>query len=64
MAKNDKYIEKLIERDTAKPVKQYVFMTIKHEPLDLCPVCGTALAIEGNFCPVCGQKCDRDNIEL
>ena len=60
-----KKIKELIERDRAMPIKQYIFKTMVHDPIDLCPVCGTSLYHDKDeypFCPKCGQRCDRDNI--
>lgn len=68
MATEEK-IKKLLERDKAKPIKQYHFETIDHAPIDICPICETSLYFEWQkneypFCPKCGQRCDRNNIAL
>ena len=66
---SEKKIKELLERDKAMPVKQFHFEAIKHEPVDICPVCETSLYWEFQkgeypFCPKCGQRCDRSTIAL
>ena len=62
---NSKYINNLIERDTALPMKRYFWQDKGREPADICPKCETPIALpKFRFCPVCGQRLDRDNYEF
>jgi hypothetical protein len=59
--KNISIIEKGLERNEPKPLKQKLFNknTDREEYVPQCPNCLTAnydlLHLEQNFCPVCGQ---------
>lgn len=59
------YINMLKERDKALPMRRYYYKSepLKNEPPeDMCPKCETIIALDKyRFCPVCGQRLDRDN---
>lgn len=60
------YINELIERDKAKPVRE-VYLKTFDENIYECPVCGNALGelnVKTPFCRECGQRLDVENIEL
>lgn len=62
---NSEYIEMLIERDTAKPVKKYEPITEGIDPWAICPVCGRLLLMSNiKFCEMCGQRVDMTTWEL
>ena len=62
---NSKYIEELIERDKAKPVKKYVPITEGLEPWAMCPSCGRLLlGSKAKFCDQCGQRVDINTWEV
>lgn len=54
-------LNKIIERDRAKPIRQEEYAAFL---MDYCPVCGEALIREANFCHKCGQRVDRETIAL
>lgn len=64
----DKYIEELKKRDKAMPMNRYFFLSEPFkgdDPLERCPVCKTIISTEWyKFCPLCGQRLDRDNYEF
>lgn len=62
----DKYIEELKERDEAKPlVKSEVIILKSGKPHGKCPICDYPIVFTTfNFCPICGQRLDRDNWAL
>lgn len=61
----DKEFKELVERDTARAMKQYVFKALDRPPLDECPVCEKPIiSDEYKFCPYCGQRLDRENYEF
>lgn len=57
------YINELIERDTAKPMKEYEFDTTEGG-LALCPRCEKVINSKLPFCSWCGQRVDIENYEL
>ena len=65
MADKD-YIETLIERDKAMPMGRYYYQSKAFKddpPEDTCPLCG--YIVNGyNFCPMCGQRLDKENYKL
>lgn len=62
------YIKMLKERDKAMPMGRYIWTTEAYKdrmPSDLCGNCGRMLYLDDYvFCPVCGQRIDRDNYKL
>lgn len=62
------YIEMLKARDKALPMKRYFWESEEYkdrEPADICPKCEQLIALpQFRFCPVCGQRLDRDNYEF
>ncbi len=60
----------LIRRDEAKPVivKTYDFKLkdgSDPRPDEICPSCRKALTyVDGEFCPYCGQRVDKENEAL
>ena len=58
----------LIERDTPMPMRRYFWQSEEYkdrEPADICPKCETLIALPKYcFCPVCGQRLDRDTYEF
>ena len=62
------YIETLKKRDKALPMRRYYWKSEKFKndpPADICPLCETIISLEEyQFCPVCGQRLDRDNYEF
>ena len=68
--KDAMYLQELMERDEAKPVriKTYNFKMSDGsdpKPDELCPSCGSSLTyVSGKFCPECGQRVDRENAAL
>ena len=60
-----KRVQNLLERDNAKP-----FIRVKTKigendyQYDKCPVCDEPLVMGANFCMVCGQRIDTENIAL
>lgn len=54
-------LNKIIERDRAKPIRQEAHAAFL---MDYCPVCGEGLIREANFCHMCGQRVDRETIAL
>lgn len=64
------YYNALEERDKAKPIKlkTYDFKLSDGSyptPSELCPNCEASVQYEkGTFCPMCGQRLDRENTKL
>jgi len=64
------YYNHLEELDRAKPIKlkKYDFKLSDGsdpKPVELCPNCEASVQYEkGTFCPMCGQRIDRENTEI
>ena len=59
---SDEEMRILIKRDEPMAMKRFYFTKMEHEPVDICPLCETVIALDKyNFCPVCGQRLDREN---
>ena len=63
------YLNALEARDIAMPIKLYRYSCKRDDgseftPTPLCPVCEKVICGEVNFCSNCGQRLDRENIEL
>lgn len=56
------YLNKLIDRDTPKPVRHAGKDFFDEDKYD-CPVCGNFVH-EELFCRHCGQRLDTTNVEL
>lgn len=62
-----KYIEELIERDKPKPMGVYYWQTeaFKNDPpLDTCGVCNRGIGEDFVFCPICGNRIDKNNYKI
>ena len=57
------YINKLIEKDTAKPMKEYEYASGDGQ-MALCPCCERVINVPFPYCPWCGQKVDNTLYEL
>lgn len=59
------YIEKLKERDKAKPLKKFHFAP-GYDPIPACPSCGEVLILvkTDKFCRQCGQRLDVEDWAL
>ena len=59
------YITMLKERDKPMAMGRFLFTDISHSPIDICPNDGELLIDrEWKFCPVCGQRMDRENYKF
>ena len=61
------YIATLKDRDRALPMDRYFWKSkdMKDEPpVDLCGKCGRILMADYVFCPICGQRIDKENSKL
>ena len=56
------YLNELIERDKAKPMVENQITENGRIYLE-CPVC-RCFNTSYNFCPNCGQRLDKENVEL
>ncbi len=54
------YINKLIEKDTERPMKEYG----SNGKIAACPACGKPVNMNLYFCGWCGQRYDNQNYEL
>ena len=61
-------INELIARDYPKPMSRYFYQSPEFKndpPADTCGVCGRIISTDDwKFCPVCGQRIDRENYAL
>lgn len=57
------YINELIERDEAKPMREYKFLD-SERTTPICPKCETILGKADKFCSCCGQRIDNQNYEF
>ena len=68
--KEARELEEMIERNKAKAigVKEYDFKLSDGRtpsPTYFCPNCEAMILLsDGDFCPKCGQRLDRENIAL
>lgn len=61
------YVKMLKERDKAMPMGRYYFQSERFKndpPVDECGKCGRVLGESYVFCPICGQRIDRENYKL
>lgn len=61
------YIKELIERDKPKPMGIYYWkseMFKNDPPVDQCGVCNRIIAEDFVFCPICGNRIDKDNYKI
>lgn len=56
------YINSLIERDKAKPMREYTLSA--SDTFAVCPHCDSVINRNFNFCGTCGQRIDTENYEL
>lgn len=61
--KDANYINELIERDQAKPMREYKYAS-GDGSMALCPCCERVINRTQYFCGWCGQRVDMENYEL
>ena len=59
--KEARLIQDLLDKYEAKPMKKYFYKSI--EGFDyICPTCENIIQGKDNYCKVCGQRIDNQNI--
>lgn len=62
---DESYVRSLKERDKPMPMGKYEWSSERYSsrmPSDICGKCGRMIYLDDYvFCPVCGQRIDRNN---